>query len=90
LLRCEETLINLIEADNVLDLLVLMHQSQLEESELEMKLKKAFFAHFRRIKQRNGNLEEVIHNQKGLMVKLFDHISGKSKSLVRKVTFVDD
>ena len=74
----------------MLDLLILMHQSQLEGSELEIKLKKTFFSHFRKIKQKNKHLEEVIYKQKGLMVKLFDHISGNSKTLVRKVTFVDD
>lgn len=88
--RCEENLINQIEAGNVLDLLILLHKSDLQGSELEVKLKKAFFANFRKINQSRPDLEKEIYLQKGLMTKLFDHISGKKKSVTRKVTFVDD
>ena len=90
IIRCEETLINQIDSENVLNLLILLHKSELEGSELEDRLKKSFYNNFRKIKQNNPDLEKEIYQQSGLMLKLFDHVSGRGKGFSRKVTFMVD
>ena len=83
-------MINQIEAENVIDLLILLQKSELEGSELEIILMKTFFQNFRRVKQLHEDLEKLVYDQKGLMIKLFEHTAGKSKSITRKVTFLDN
>ena len=73
----------------MLDLLILLHRAEISHSELEEKLKKTFFKSFSIINQNNPNLEKRISDEKGLMIKLFEQLASRKKTLNRKVTFMD-
>ena len=86
---CEDDLLRKLNVDNILELLIKIHESKISTHFLMEKVKGLFFKNFQRINESVENLEEIISSHSGLMTLLFESVTSKKKSSTRRVTFLD-